>query len=304
MKGGSVSKSDPAPTATPLADETADNIATLRAIDGVQFRKPDHTCVLTVSNQKGGVGKTTTTVNLAVALALGGLRVLVIDIDPQGNASTALSIEHNPGVPSTYDVLTGELPLKKVIVECPDVPGVLVSPATIDLAGAEVELVDIFGRERLLSRALDDYLSEADDIDIVLIDCPPSLGLLTLNAFVAADQVLIPVQTEYYALEGLSLLLNTIERVRERMNTDLRVSHLLLTMVDGRTKLSAEVSAEVREHFGALVMEAEIPRSVRISEAPSYGMSVVMYEPRGSGAVAYRKAAKELSDRLATVGAR
>lgn len=293
-----MAQNDSASASAPIAQTMTSNLAALRSLEGVEFPRSDQPHILTVSNQKGGVGKTTTAVNLAVALALGGLEVLVVDIDPQGNASTALAVSHEPGVPSTYDVLTGELGFDDVIVPCPDVPGVRVSPATIDLAGAEVELVDIFGREKLLSRALNSYLEEVGGIDIVLIDCPPSLGLLTLNAFVAADQVLIPVQTEYYALEGLSLLWRTVDRVRERLNPDLRISHLLLTMVDGRTNLSAEVANEVREHFHDLVMETEIPRSVRISEAPSYGMSVVAYEPRGTGAVAYRRAAYELSERL------
>ncbi len=285
-------------TSAPLANELARNAAQLRALDRAKFERPSRPVVITVSNQKGGVGKTTTTVNLAAGLALGGLRVVVIDIDPQGNASTALGIEHGVGTPSTYDVMVEGLPLAETLQECPDSPGLFVCPATIDLAGAEVELVDSVRREYLLSGAVADYLAQQPDVDIILIDCPPSLGLLTLNAFVAAEQVLIPIQAEYYALEGLSLLWSTIGRIQAHLNPKLSIRHILLTMVDGRTKLSAEVCQEVRSHFPEQVFEVEIPRTVRISEAPSYGQSVVAYDPRGTGAVAYRMAALELNKRL------
>lgn len=283
---------------TPLGTELARNLKQLQLLEKAKFPKPRRTRVITVSNQKGGVGKTTTAVNLAASLAKGGLKVLVIDVDPQGNASTALGAPHQVGTVSTYDVLLGEATLEEAIVPNPSIPGLWVCPATIDLAGAEIELVNVSGREELLANALERYL-RGSEVDIVLIDCPPSLGLLTLNAFVASDDVLIPIQTEYYALEGLSLLWQTIERIKGEMNPRLSVSDILLTMVDGRTRLSSEVSNEVREHFPQQAMETEIPRLVRISEAPSYGQTVIEYEPRGTGAVSYRVAALELAKRIA-----
>lgn len=283
---------------TPLATELARNNSRLAQLDSAVFPRPLSTTVIAVSNQKGGVGKTTTAVNLAAGLAAGGLQVLVIDVDPQGNASTALGIEHASGIPSTYDVLVGEEALEDIIVPSPEHQGLFVCPATIDLAGAEVELAGRIGREYLLANAVEDHIRNGRQFDIILIDCPPSLGLLTVNAFVAADQVLIPVQTEYYALEGLSLLVQTVERIRESLNPRLSVASLLLTMVDGRTRLSAEVAHEVREHFPQQVFDTEIPRSVRISEAPSYGQTVIAYDPRGTGTVAYREAALELAKRL------
>lgn len=297
MKGGRVNH--PSTATGAISQELTRNYAALRSLEGVVFPRPSVPRVLTVSNQKGGVGKTTTTVNLAIGLALGGLRVVVVDADPQGNASTALGIPHEPGVLSTYDVMINRVPLSEALQICPENSGVRVCPATIDLAGSEIELVDMRGREFLLEQGIRDFLAEDDETDIVLIDCPPSLGLLTINAFVAADQVFIPIQAEYYALEGVSLLWRTIEMIRQQLNPRLYIGHILLTMVDGRTKLSADVSAEVREHFPAQVLDAEIPRSVRISEAPGYGQSVIGYDPRGTGTVAYRLAAFELSRRLA-----
>lgn len=297
MKGGAVTRPDS--SKTPLAKSISRNLELLRRLEQQEFPRRGEPQIITISNQKGGVGKTTSAVNLAAALALGGLRVLVIDADPQGNASTALGVPHEEGTPSTYDVMVDAVPLAEVVVPCPDVDGLLVCPATIDLAGAEVELVSRMGREYRLDEAIRQYLQDNTDVDVVLIDCPPSLGLLTINAFAASDEVLIPIQTEYYALEGLSLLWRTVERIREHLNPRLHIKTILLTMVDGRTNLSSEVASEVREHFPQQVLQTEIPRSVRISEAPSYGQTVVTYEPRGSGAVAYRCAALELSQRLA-----
>jgi chromosome partitioning protein len=253
------------------------------------------TRIVTVANQKGGVGKTTTTVNIAAALAQAGHRILVVDLDPQGNASTALGLAHEAGEPSLYEVLTGVFPMADAIQECPDIPGLLGVPATIDLAGAEVELVGRDRREHALAEALERYLAEcAEPPDMVLIDCPPSLGLLTLNGLVAAREVLLPIQCEYYALEGLSQLLKTVEMVRTHLNPDLAVGGILLTMYDGRTRLAAQVAEEVRRHFGATVLDTVIPRSVRLSEAPSYGQTVLTYDPTSPGALTYREAAEQL----------
>lgn len=255
------------------------------------------TRVITIANQKGGVGKTTTTVNVAAALALAGHRVLVIDLDPQGNASTALGIDHSEGVPDIYDVLTTDTLLTHIVTECPDIPGLFGAPATVDLAGAEIELVDAPRREYRLREALEEYLTAGEHsapIDYVLIDCPPSLGLLTLNGLVAAREVLLPIQCEYYALEGLSQLLRTVDRVAAHLNPELRVSAIVLTMYDGRTRLASQVAYEVRTHFGARVLDTVVPRSVRVSEAPSHGLSVISYDPTNSGAIAYREVAEQL----------
>lgn len=269
-----------------------------------ELARPETTRILTVANQKGGVGKTTTTVNLAAALAQAGLRVLVIDTDPQGNASTALGIEHHSDVPSIYDVLVDRLGLADVLQECPDIAGLYCAPATIDLAGAEIELVSLVAREQRLGRALRRLLEdEGSDFDYVFIDCPPSLGLLTVNAFVAANEVFIPIQCEYYALEGLSQLLKNVEMIRTHLNPDLHVSTILMTMYDGRTRLSAQVADEVREHFPEVVLRATVPRSVRISEAPSHGLTVMSYDPTSSGALSYTDAARELTQRSAVTGA-
>ena len=256
------------------------------------------TRVIAVANQKGGVGKTTTTVNIAAALALSGKSVLVVDLDPQGNASTALGIEHAEGTPNVYDVLTGERPLDTIVQECPDISGLSGAPATIDLAGAEIELVAGDGREYRLRRAIDGYLATLDargaTCDYVLIDCPPSLGLLTLNGLVAAREVLLPIQCEYYALEGLSQLLRTVDMVSSHLNPDLRVSAIVLTMYDGRTRLASQVVHEVRTHFGERVLDTVVPRSVRVSEAPSYGQTVLTYDANSPGSLAYREVAEQL----------
>ncbi len=268
---------------------------------GAPLPRPAHTRVMVVANQKGGVGKTTTTVNMAVALAQHGLRVLVIDLDPQGNASTALAVDHHRGTLSSYDVLVEGTPLTEVVQEHAEVPGLYVVPATIDLAGAEIELVSVVARESRLRKAIAAHplvRSEgADRYDYVLIDCPPSLGLLTLNALVAGAEMLIPIQAEYYALEGLGQLLETVEMVRTHLNQDLSVSTILITMYDSRTNLAAGVAAEVREHFSEQVLKTSIPRSVRVSEAPSYGQSVMTYDPGSPGALSYLEAARELAHR-------
>jgi chromosome partitioning protein len=251
--------------------------------------------VITIANQKGGVGKTTTAVNLAAALAQHGSRVLVIDLDPQGNASTALDVEHRAGTTSIYHVLVEDQPLVGIIRAVDDIPLLYCAPATIDLAGAEIELVPMVAREGRLSRALDSY--DESQLDYILIDCPPSLGLLTVNALVAAAEVLIPIQCEYYALEGLEQLLRTVDLVKSHLNPGLSISTILLTMYDGRTRLASQVAEEVRGHFGDVVLQSIIPRSVRVSEAPSYGQSVMTYDPGSSGAVAYLEAAREMAFR-------
>ena len=258
-----------------------------------EWPRPPACRVITIANQKGGVGKTTSAVNLAACLALHGSRVLVVDLDPQGNASTALDIEHRTGTPSVYNVLVEEQPLDGIVREVAAIPGLHCAPATIDLAGAEIELVPLVAREGRLNRALTNY--DASGLDYILIDCPPSLGLLTVNALVAATEVLIPIQCEYYALEGLEQLLRTVDLVKGHLNPELRISTILLTMYDGRTRLAAQVADEVREHFGDVVLGAVIPRSVRVSEAPSYGQSVITYDPGSSGAQAYLDAAREMA---------
>jgi chromosome partitioning protein len=257
---------------------------------------------MTVANQKGGVGKTTTAVNIAAALAQAGLTVLVVDIDPQGNASTALGIDHHAEVPSIYDVLVDGKPMIDVVQQCPHVPGLWCAPATIDLAGAEIELVSLVARETRMQRAIEGYFHDLRSRgiqapDYVFIDCPPSLGLLTVNAFVAAQEVFIPIQCEYYALEGLSQLLKNIELIKSHLNPELHVSTILMTMFDGRTRLSSQVVDEVRAHFPGEVLQTMVPRSVRISEAPSHGQTVMTYDPNSSGALSYLEAASEMADR-------
>jgi chromosome partitioning protein len=289
--------------ATPLA-RAAEH--TILARHGARVRpplpRPESTRILVVANQKGGFGKTTSTVNIAAALAQLGQRVLVIDLDPQGNASTALGVEHRRGVPSTYDALVDGVPLVEVISTCPEVANLDVVPATIDLAGAEIELVSVVARESRLQRAITghprvgDAAGAGDDrYDYVFIDCPPSLGLLTLNALVAGAEMMIPIQAEYYALEGLGQLLETVEMVKAHLNPRLDVSTILVTMYDARTRLAAGVADEVREHFGDQVIKTSIPRSVRVSEAPSYGQTVMTYDPGSPGALCYLEAAREIA---------
>ena len=260
------------------------------------------TRVITVANQKGGVGKTTTTVNMAAALAAQGFQVLVIDLDPQGNASTALAVPHHSGVPDIYQALIEGQPLAEIVQRVAAIDGLWCAPATIDLAGAEIDLVSLVARESRLKRALDDYrthfaATHGRALDFVFIDCPPSLGLLTVNALVAAAEVLVPIQCEYYALEGLGQLLKTVELVRAHLNPRIAVSTILLTMYDSRTRLAQDVAAQVREHFGSVVLNAIVPRSVRVSEAPSHQLTVMQYDPSSPGAVAYGEAAREFAER-------
>ncbi|MGD9605881.1 MAG: ParA family protein [Leucobacter sp.] len=276
----------------------ADKIRRRRALDETPSPLPETTRIITVSNQKGGVGKTTTTVNLAAALARRGANVLVIDLDPQGNASTALGVPHRPEVTSVYDVLLGEQSIADAVQPTTDDERLFCVPSTINLAGAEIELVSLVAREQRLRTALQTFLDESErPFHYVFIDCPPSLGLLTVNAFVAAHEVLIPIQCEYYALEGLSQLLGNIELIQKHLNPGLRVSTILLTMYDSRTNLAQEVAQEVRDHFPSEVLSAVIPRSVRISEAPSYGETVHAYDPGSIGALAYLEAAAEVAQR-------
>jgi chromosome partitioning protein len=283
---------------TPLARELADITRRRQALASSELPLPASPRIFTVANQKGGVGKTTTTVNLAAALARAGAKVLVIDLDPQGNASTALGIEHRADTVSVYDVIINDEPMAQVVQNSPEFEGLYGVPATIHLAGAEIELVSLVAREQRLRSALDAFLGQSDeDFHYVFIDCPPSLGLLTINAFVAAGEVLIPIQCEYYALEGLSQLLNNIKLIERHLNPRLRVSTILMTMYDSRTNLANQVVDDVREHFPKEVLNTVIPRSVRISEAPSYGQSVISYDPTSPGSLSYLEAAAELARR-------
>jgi chromosome partitioning protein len=285
---------------TPLARELADLTARRRALAAARVEFGGKTRILTISNQKGGVGKTTTTVNLAAALANVGAKVLVVDLDPQGNASTALGVPHTAGIPNVYDVLIDELPLAEIVRASPEAENLFCAPSTIHLAGAEIELVSQVARERRLKGALEQYLASTPEMDFVLIDCPPSLGLLTINAFTAAHEVLIPIQCEYYALEGLSQLLGSVQMIQKHLNPALRMSTILLTMYDGRTRLAQQVAEEVRTHFPEEVLHTVIPRSVRISEAPGFGQTVITYDGQSAGAVAYREAAVEIARRGVT----
>ncbi|WP_308287629.1 ParA family protein [Cryobacterium sp. 1639] len=283
---------------TPLAREISDLTRRRQVIAADRLPKPESTRVITISNQKGGVGKTTTAVNLAAGLARQGARVLVIDLDPQGNASTALGVEHRAETPSVYDVIINDLPMVDVVQKSPEFGALYCVPATIHLAGAEIELVSLVAREQRLRRALDLHIKEmTDPYDYVFIDCPPSLGLLTINAFVAAREVLIPIQCEYYALEGLSQLLKNIELIEKHLNPQLVVSTILLTMYDSRTNLANQVAQDVRDHFPKQVLDTLIPRSVRVSEAPSYGQSVISYDLNSAGSLSYLEAAAEIARR-------
>lgn len=259
--------------------------------------RPAHPRIITIANQKGGVGKTTSTVNIAAALALGGLGVLVLDMDPQGNASTALGVDHREGTPSSYELLMWDYALEDLMQKSPHAERLFCIPATIDLAGSEIELVGLEHRERRLAEVLVQEDLRSLGIDYVLIDCPPSLGLLTVNAMVAAREVLIPIQCEYYALEGVGQLLRNVELIQQHLNQSLEISTIMLTMYDGRTKLSEQVAGEVRRHFGDTVLRTVIPRSVKVSEAPGYGMTILQYDAGSRGALAYLDAARELNGR-------
>ena len=261
---------------------------------------PEHLRIFTVANQKGGVGKTTTTVNVAAALSMGGLRVLVIDLDPQGNASTALGVEHkaNDGI---YEVLMGTANIASVVQKVAGFPSLDCISSNTALAQAEINLISMVARELRLKEAIDELVNlkikEGKAYDYIFIDCPPSLGLLTVNAFAAAKELLIPIQCEYYALEGLTQLLETYQVVKKRLNATLELSTILLTMFDGRTRLANDVAASVRSHFPNELIDIPIPRAVRVSEAPSYGQTVMTYDPTSPGALAYMQVAREIADR-------
>lgn len=286
---------------TPLAREIASSAKRLAEIGEATVKTPKKTRIFTISNQKGGVGKTTTAVNMAAALAQKGQKVLVIDLDPQGNASTALGVDHHSGVRGIYEVLTEDASLSSVIYKSPALSNLYCIPASIDLAGAEMEMFANFDqgeRNYRLKGAIDAFLLEAPvKPDYIFIDCPPSLGLLTINAFTAATEVLIPIQCEYYALEGLSQLLKNITLIQSHLNPNLELSTILLTMFDNRTKLSNQVADDVRKHFPTQALNAVIPRSVRVSEAPSYQQPVITYDKSSPGTIAYLEAAIELANR-------
>jgi chromosome partitioning protein len=255
--------------------------------------KPASTRIFTVANQKGGVGKTTTTVNIAAAMAMGGLRVLVIDLDPQGNASTALGVEHRDSA-GVYEVLMGNSSMSEVVKKVAGFPALDCVSSNTSLANAEINLVSMVARELQLKAAIDEVSA---NYDYIFIDCPPSLGLLTINAFAASKELLIPIQTEYYALEGLSQLLETYSVVKKRLNPNLNLSTIVLTMFDSRTRLSNDVAANVRSHFPNELIDIPIPRAVRVSEAPSYHQTVMTYDPLSPGAIAYMQVAREIAER-------
>lgn len=283
---------------TPLLREMTQTTERAKRVAEAQLSAPVKTRVITISNQKGGVGKTTTAVNLASSLARKGMRVLVIDLDPQGNASTALGIEHHNSVRGSFEVLVDGLEMAQAVVQSPEHQNLFCLPATINLAGAEIEMVSFDNREQVLKLKLQEYLDSQDPrLDFVFIDSPPSLGLLTINALCAATEVLVPIQCEYYALEGVTQLMSNIERVKRALNPALVVGGILLTMFDNRTNLSTDVAAEVRKFFPAETLNATIPRSVRLSEAPSFGQTAISYDPKNIGSLAYQEAAIELAQR-------
>ena len=284
---GSDSDTRPEPVPEPMPDPVpASNLGGTPISRGRALPR-----VLAVANQKGGVGKTTTAVNLGACLAELGYRTLVIDLDPQGNASTGLGLDISQVQATMYDVLLHDVPVEDV-VEGSSVRNLFVAPANLHLAGAEIELVPAFSREHRLRLAIEPVLA---DYDFVLIDCPPSLGLLTVNAFTAATEVMVPVQCEFYALEGLRQLSTNVELVRKSLNQSLEISALVLVMYDARTNLAEQVAAEVRSHFGDRVCRTVIPRTVRLSEAPSFGQPIISFDSSSRGALAYRDLAKEVS---------
>ena len=278
--------------------ETKSVVGTRRLREAMD--KPAKLRIITVANQKGGVGKTTTTVNLAAALSMGGLRVLVIDLDPQGNASTALGVEHveNSGI---YETLMGELTMAACVQRVKGFPSLECISSNTSLAQAEIELVPMVAREMRLKEAIEELVIErshrGEALDYIFIDCPPSLGLLTINALTAAQEMLIPIQCEYYALEGLSQLLKTYELVKKRLNANLKLSTFVLTMFDGRTRLANDVADEIRKHYPRELIDIPIPRAVRISEAPGFNQTVMTYDAASPGAIAYMSVARELATR-------
>ena len=284
--------------------DSRETSAPRRVVGTRRFREPMpqpiSTRIFTVANQKGGVGKTTTAVNIGAALAMGGLRTLIVDLDPQGNASTAFGVQRDE-VAGIYEVIIKDLPVRDVALKVPGYPYLEIIPATQSLANAEVELVPMVAREIRLKKALATYLTESaargERFDYVIIDCPPSLGLLTINALVAADELMIPIQCEYYSLEGLSLLLHTVSLIQEHLNPNLKLSTLVLTMFDGRTRLANDVAEEIRKHYPKELIDIPIPRAVRVSEAPSYGQTVMTYDPGSNGADAYARVAREIAHR-------
>ncbi len=283
---------------TPLASAAAAAVFVRRGLKG-SFAKPKATRIITIVNQKGGVGKTTSAVNLAAAMGLAGLNVLVIDLDPQGNASTAFGIDHYEDASGSFDVLLDGASIAEMVSPAQGFDSLWVLPATLDLAGADIELITSvpeLERPFLLKVALTQFLAD-HEMDYVFIDCPPSLGLLTINALAAVQEVLIPIQCEFYALEGVQQLLRTIEFVKKRLNPELDVSTILLTMYNPSTNLSTSVVEEVRGYFGNKVLDTVIPRSTYVAEAPSFGQSVMTYDPGSTGAVAYLAAAREITDR-------
>jgi len=292
---------DPLEPATPAAPIVAPPAEEAGDAGGIEVPEEDPTQpspfarplprVIAVANQKGGVGKTTTAINLGACLADLGYRTLVVDLDPQGNASTGLGVDPRTLEHSMYDVIMHEVPIEDCI-EPVAVRHLFLAPASLDLAGAEIELVPAFSRELRLRRALDVVLP---DYDFVLIDCPPSLGLLTVNGLAAANEVIVPIQCEYYALEGLGQLLRNVELVRKSLNTGLELTAIILVMYDARTKLADQVVQEVRAHFGEKVCRNVVPRTVRLSEAPSFGQPIIAFDPSSRGAIAYRELAKEVS---------
>ncbi|WP_415274142.1 ParA family protein [Aquiluna sp. Uisw_065] len=282
----------------PILREITLNTERAKRVEAARLVPPAKTRIITISNQKGGVGKTTTAVNIAAALAIKGLRVLVIDLDPQGNASTALGVEHHNGVPGSYEVLVDGSKVGPLVQRSPEHENLFCLPASINLAGAEIDMVSVDSREKVLASALATYVDEtAPRIDFIFIDSPPSLGLLTVNALVAATEVLVPIQCEYYALEGVTQLIANIERVKKALNPSLDISSILLTMFDNRTNLSTDVANEVRKYFPEQTLAATIPRSVRLSEAPSYGQTAITFDSKNSGSLAYQEAAIELAQR-------
>jgi chromosome partitioning protein len=285
---------EPGPTASSLRPQAKDTLGLVpdeSAVERGDYVPRPVPRILAVANQKGGVGKTTTAVNLGAALAELGYRVLVVDLDPQGNATTGLGIDARSFELSMYDVLMRDVSLEDA-VEPTSMKNLFVAPATIDLAGAEIELVPSFSRELKLRRALE---AVSGEFEFILIDCPPSLGLITVNGLAAADEVLVPIQCEYYALEGLGQLLRNVHLVQANLNDRLEVTTIVLTMYDARTKLAEQVADEVRTHFGNKVCKNVIPRTVRISEAPSFGQPITVFDPTSRGAIAYRELAKEVS---------